>query len=389
MTRPLAKETALAAEWQPLSALAHDAGPWRDLVSRAIEPNAFYEPGFALAAAPVLGADAGAVLVWSGGSPGQLLGFFPAQTRGWRHGAFPPLLTGWTHAFAPLGTPLVDAGHADAVIAAWLDYLAADRARPALLMLPLIAEDGPFAAALDRVLARRGAQAAHFDRHRRAMLAPGGGRAGYLNDAVNAKMRRDLHRRRRRLADLGAIEHVIVGDPAAIGTALEGYMALEAQGWKGRAGTAIAQQPRIRAFVQAAVTRLAAEGKARVDHLMAGGRPVAATITLQSGSTAWGWKTAYDESCRRVSPGVQIMLDLTQSLLGDAKIARVDSCATPDHSMIDHLWRERLALSDRLILLRPAAAPVFAFVCRLEALQRAAMRTAKSVRERLRRNRFD
>ena len=45
------------------------ASEWRDLAARALEPNVFYDPAFALAAAPVFGADAGAVLVWSKAAP--------------------------------------------------------------------------------------------------------------------------------------------------------------------------------------------------------------------------------------------------------------------------------------------------------------------------------
>ena len=67
----------------------------------------------------------------------------------------------------------------------------------------------------------------------------------------------------------------------------------------------------------AAVGALAAEGKARVDRLLLDGRPIAAAVTLRSGETAWTWKIAYDESHARASPGVQLMHDLTESLLAD------------------------------------------------------------------------
>jgi len=60
-------------------------------------------------------------------------------------------------------------------------------------------------------------------------------------------------------------------------------------------------------------------------------------------------KIAYDENYARFSPGVQILLDVTQALLDDASLARADSCATADHPMIDRVWRERLPLADRLL----------------------------------------
>jgi hypothetical protein len=55
--------------------------------------------------------------------------------------------------------------------------------------------------------------------------------------------------------------------------------------------------------------------------------------------------------------------------------------------MIDHVWRERLALSDRLIELRPSVMP-FWLSCQTETLRRsaiAAVKTAaKAARDRIR-----
>src|SRR5262249_36529754 len=160
------------------------------------------------------------------------------------------------------------------------------------------------------------------------------------------KKLKELRRQRRRLAETGAVELVTAREPAGIAAALADFLALEAAGWKGRAGTAAAAHLPVRTFMESALGNLAAEGHAHIDRLIHDGRPLAAAITLQSGATAWFWKIAYDETQARASPGVQIALDLTEALLADPAIARADSCATADHPMIDHLWRERLALAD-------------------------------------------
>src|SRR4029079_5498783 len=114
--------------------------------------------------------------------------------------------------------------------------------------------------------------------------------------------------------------------------------------------------------------------------LVLDGRAIAAIVTLKSGDAAWCWKIAYDESHARHSPGVQLLLDVTQDLLDDARVARADSCATPDHPMIDHIWRERLVRSDRLMSLGPGSAISFAGACALESLRRTAIDTAKRIR---------
>jgi CelD/BcsL family acetyltransferase involved in cellulose biosynthesis len=365
------------AEWRPLSALGATIDEWRDLVGRALEPNVFYDPAFALAAAPVFGANAGAVLVRRAG---KLIALFPGRVER-RYGVM-ATLTGWTHPYAPLGVPLVDRSEADAAIAAFLDFAGTDG--PQLVLLPMIACDGAFAAALRRVLARRGGTAAEFGGHARALLAPAQDRAGYLEHALPHKKLKELRRQRRRLADSEPVTLASAHAPKEVATALGYFLALEASGWKGRAGTATAERPPIRAFMERAVTALAADGHARVDRLKHGARTLAVAITLRSGDASWFWKIAYDEAYARASPGVQISLDLTEALLADATIARADSCATADHPMIDHLWRERLALADLLIAPGRDALAAFHVACRLEALRRAAFSTAKRVRNAIR-----
>ena len=142
---------SLDVEWRSLTELESIGGEWRELAARALEPNVFYEPAFALAAAPVFGRDAGALLVWSGTSPRRLLGFFPARIETRRYGIKLPVLVGWTHPYAPLGVPLVEREAAEPVIAAWLAHLAADAsAARAACCCRLLPETGPFAAALER-----------------------------------------------------------------------------------------------------------------------------------------------------------------------------------------------------------------------------------------------
>ncbi len=371
---------SLQVEWRGLSALEPIAEEWRSLAARALEPNVFYGPQFMLAAGPVFGADAGALLVRT--ALGKLVGLFPARIERPR-GGLSAMAVGWTHPFAPLGTPLIDRDEPEAVIAAWLGHLGRDPSMPAHLLLPLIPEHGPFAKALDAVLAESGRSSAAFGTHQRALLAPGAEREGYLERALSAGKRKELRRQRRRLEDIAPVTFSTVAGTQNIEAALKDFLVLEASGWKGLAGTAIVGNPAIKDFVERAVTALAAEGQARVDRLFLNGTAVAATVTLASGDTAWCWKIAYNEGLARSSPGVQLVCDLTESLLAESTPLRVDSCATAGHPMIDQVWRERLTLSDRLIALRPSAVP-FALACGVETLRRSAIAAAKAARDRLR-----
>lgn len=378
-------DTGFDVEVRRLDDIALVAPELAALTARALAPNVFYEPAFVAAAATVFGRDAVAGLVWRRGLPRRLVGFFPATFERRRYLLPIPAMTGWTHPFGPLGTPPVDRDCAPAAIAAWFDHLAGDKALPKLLLMPQLPADGIVAQAFDAALAKRGGRSAEFDRHARALLAPVDDRAGYLDRAMTHRRRKELGRQRRRLADAGALTTTLATEPAAVAAALDDFLALEAAGWKGRAGTAARQNPAVCAFVTAAVAALAADGKVAVTRLALDGRAIAAAVTLRSGDEAWGWKIAYDERYARYSPGVQCLVDVTRALLADPHVARADSCATPDHPMIDHLWRERRALSDRLFCIAPCDETLFAHVCKMEALRRTALGWARWARNLVRR----
>jgi CelD/BcsL family acetyltransferase involved in cellulose biosynthesis len=373
---------SFAAEWRSFAELESIAAEWRALAARALEPNVFYEPSFALAAAPLFGRDAGAVLIWSAAKPRQLLGLFPARVEKRRYGVKLPVLAGWTHAYGPLGTPLVDRDAAEAVVAAWLGYIAGDSELPGLLLLPLVPQDGGFAATLKSALQRAQMPVAAFGCHRRALLAPHDDRTHYAEHALGARKIKELRRVMRRLSETGAVLLTTTSEAAAIAAALEDFLELEAGGWKGKAGTAAACDDNVSGFVTAALGGLAAEGKAAIKRLLVDGRPIAAAITLRSGDGAWFWKTAYDESFARYSPGVVLATALTEDLAEDGSIAQTDSCAIADHPMINQIWRERLALCDILIGVRSRAP--FSRARQLEALRRNAIAAAKRLRSLVR-----
>jgi CelD/BcsL family acetyltransferase involved in cellulose biosynthesis len=371
------REIALTTEWRPLAELAGVAAEWRALARRAVEPNVFYEPAFALAAGPALAPDAGAVLVRAAAQQ-QLIGLFPCRIEPRRYGIRLPLLAGWAHAYGPLGTPLVDAEALHPAVTAFLDHVADDPKLPKLIRMPYQVEDGPVATALVAAIAQRGGRTTRLDRHQRALLAPPKDRAGYLDAALGRKKRKELGRQRRRLDESGGLQFTFARTPAEAADALADFLMLEARGWKGAAGTAATQSDAIRCFMESAVAGLAAQGQARVARLRQGGRTIAAGVLLTSGRGAWFWKIAHDEDAARASPGVQLTLDLTETILRDGDLGWCDSCATAGHTMIDSIWRERRPMVDLLCALEPGFD--FAVACRLEALRRGVIAMARRIR---------
>ena len=83
---------------------------------------------------------------------------------------------------------------------------------------------------------------------------------------------------------------------------------------------------------------------------------------------------AFDEALGRFSPGVLIEIANLHAVQDDPAIGWMDSCAAPDHPMIDSLWAERRTIVQYRIALRGTGlarvqrAAAFALVNGLETL---------------------
>jgi hypothetical protein len=173
-----------------------------------------------------------------------------------------------------------------------------------------------------------------------------------LQEALGAKKLKELRRQRHRLAEHGAVSFDVARSPDEVAAAIETFMKLEASGWKGARGTALAQEEGDAAFVRRATAALAETGQCEIVTLRAADTPVAAAIVLRHQDRAFYFKLGVDERFAKFSPGVQLTLDLTRHLCADPKIASADSTASPDHPMINPIWRGRFAVGDVLIPLR-------------------------------------
>jgi hypothetical protein len=365
----------LALEWKPL--LEFGAVDWarvHDLIGRALQPNVFYEPAFMRAAADLpMTAGMGALLVSSGA---QLVGMLVGRVESLARGRPVPTFVAWELPYAPLSTPLLDREAADAAAAEVLRGLPLLPGAPRLALFRLI-DDGPTADVLADRLYSEMKQPRVVSSHPRAALFPGAGDPF----PVSRRRRKEFGRLRRRLAEVGTLKQEIVRGEVA--SALATFLALEASGWKGRAGTAAQDDPAVIDFLAGAVTGLAREGKAQVHLLKLGGRPIAAAIVLFSGARAWFWKTAYDEHYAHFSPGVLNALDLTIALSRDPRLALVDSCAIAHHPMIDRLWGGRLRVANWLVPLAGRRSLMVGFAA--EKLRHLAIEVGKSARNHLRR----
>lgn len=315
---------------------------WDALASRASTPNPFFESWYLLAGLARFDAARNVqIAALMQGDTAE--GLVPVQRAG-RYGRhLLPHLAVWLHANAFLGAPLVAQGAEEAFWEALLDW--ADRhARRALFLhaaaLPL---DTALAEALMVVCARQGRRLALVHREERAMLASPLSPAAYLEDALPGKKRKELRRQHARLAEQGALGFVRRSDAHGIALWIEQFLALEARGWKGGAGSALACAAETAGLFRESMTEAAKRGCLERLSLELDGQPVAMLATLLAPPGAFSYKTAFDERFARFSPGVLLQLE-NLALLERPGVRWADSCAAPDHPMIDSLWRERRAL---------------------------------------------
>ncbi|NOJ39048.1 GNAT family N-acetyltransferase [Bradyrhizobium sp. WSM 1791] len=322
---------------------------WRALSTRAAEPNGYYLPEWELAVNASARGRLNAAALGAWHDPSILIGLVPVISM-WRAYRIPlPALVS-ADPYGTLCTPLLDREMAEEAVTSILRR--GRRAGAHALIFRATSIDGAAMKAFTDVLHRGGMQPLVLQSHVRACLDATADADTVLREALGAKKLKELRRQRNRLAEHGAVHFDVARTPAEIAAAVETFLVLEASGWKGQRGTALGQDEGDAAFVRRATSALAETGQCEIVTLRAGETPVAAAIVLRHQDRAFYFKLGVDERFAKFSPGVQLTVELTQHLCADPAIAMVDSTASPDHPMINPIWRGRLAIGDVLIPLR-------------------------------------
>ncbi len=310
-----------------------ELGAWRDLAGRAVEPNPFFEPEFVLPAARYLGARRVALLSVERG--GELHACLPV-----RRSAVGPAaaLTAWGHPYTFLGTPLVDGSE----LSDTLDELfGAIRPRgPALLTIEQLGGDGPIAAAIEQsceegrvsVVAQRDSGRASLTRE-----------TALTSLDANKSQQRDRRRRWRMLEeDLGG--PVTVTDRAGSADAVEEFLRLEASGWKGKGGSALASSSRHAEFFREICRAFSDAGRLQMLAIGSERRTAAMSCDIVASDTIFCFKIGFDEGLRRGAPGVQLVYANGEVFRDKRSERLLDSCTAPDNKLLNRLWTDRRPL---------------------------------------------
>ncbi len=358
---------------------------WLALEDCALEPTPVATWAFAGTANEVLPEHRRPTLLFMEGSDGGLLGAFPLlfEHRRWR--PLGRLATSLWGDMDFLGVPLVHSDHAIDVLQ---DLFAMVRVSGiAAVEFRHLPADGPFLAVLRQALARHGLRPVVMDRWRRAVLDATRDPQAWWREDMSARHRGEWRRRKRRLAERGALTFERLERTADVMPWLEEFMALEAAGWKGEAGTALACQPHTRAFVRRALPAFHARGALAFFRLRLDGRTIASTFGFIQRDMAWMVKIAFDERLRRFSPGGLLVIELSEAFMADPRIRLVDSCAVADHPLVSHVWRQRREMVDVLAPLPHTGKTRFTLIAAVERAFRQTRARAVRVVEELRKRR--
>ena len=282
--------TAVHCEIRPLGSCADIIGEWADLATRAIEPNPFLDPGFALAAAQHLVSfrDVALMLLWQGGPGGQsrrLIGLAPFRRRQRLFAA--EALDEFADPRLLNGTPLIDATFVAPALSALLRAWRGEAGPTAGLTFHAIDPGGPFAAALTGLARRHGflADWHSLGRPDAQFTAP--------TDLREARAAFEAH---------GTLRLEEPSTLAGRRDAVEILLALEASGRRGRTGSATLQDIREAAFLRSMSRGLSRQKLCRIALLMLDEIPIAAALTIGRSPASWLYLAADEDALARARP---------------------------------------------------------------------------------------
>lgn len=251
-----------------------------------------------------------------------------------------------------------------------LPHLDRDLAVPALTALlrkagqPVLLHSVPVFGPLWDALALASGHMETIDSWERAVLRPKTSYDQWFEGSFERKRRKEYRRLKARLSEQGQFEvHSLQpGDDAA--TWVDEFLEIEAGGWKGMRGTAIKADAMAVSVLHKACRGLAESGKLRFWKLALDGKAIATLFAIVDGSEAWLGKIAHDERLARYSPGALLILHATEMIFAEG-LTQADSCAIPDHPMINHMWKDRLAVAD--VMVAPATVGILKFNATVKA----------------------
>jgi CelD/BcsL family acetyltransferase involved in cellulose biosynthesis len=322
-----------------LASLGREAAAWDDLSARAGDAHPFFGRHVMQAhlASGLASSDLRVVVVRG---PERLEAVLPFRRSYDICGLGRSVLLPFVSPFITASAPLVAEGpDRPAILAALVEGLAAASGGRAWRW-PLLSVEAAPGQDLLAAMAEAGWDLGEVARFARPVLDRRADHAAFLAGHPHPSRLKDLRRRQRRLAEGGVVSLETVTQGPALARAVEIFLDVEAAGWKGTAGSAMACRTAHAAFARAVFRAEGGPVGIRADILSRDGTTLAVSLALVAGGTAYLLKTAYDETARAFAPGLVLEAEIVRALHADGFADRLDS-ATLAGSALESLYRER------------------------------------------------
>lgn len=353
---PVPAPTMWITEATDASSLAPHVPAWDDLARHAVESNAFFESWMLLPALDIFGPGKNLLFLLiyrvhpqKPKGPPLLCGLFPLSRSRTYKGLPISCLSIWEHGNCFLGTPLLRKGYIRECLDTLFDWLANDPRSSPFFELRSIAADGPIYQHLIDLFRSRSTPTYTVEASTRAFLRRHSDAEAYLHEAMSSNKRRDLQRKQRRLMELGKLEYVTLTPQDNIEIWQEHFLRLEASGWKGQGGTALACREADCAFFRQVARQGFQRGQLWMHGLFLNAQPIALRCNFLSKPGSFFFKPAFDENYGRYSPGVLVELDAIRQLHADPQLLWMDSCTSPENELLNALWLDRRILQTLLV----------------------------------------
>jgi hypothetical protein len=359
MTAPIAVRRLPAGTYGTAYAEA-----FADLCQRAEAPNLHMAPA-AVAAALSFGIASDDIVILAALAQGdeRLLGLWALRrTRSLHSGLVPVLEAPLVPLYEVSSAPVLDRERAGDAALALARAIVEAPDLPKVLKLPLLPMSGSVFAALEI-----GSNISVFERWQRPMLIPepGDDAERYLRRAFGQGYKKRMQQHRQ-LEKTGALAYQRHRGADAV-AALDEFLALEAAGWKGRGGTALASLPQHSAYIREIVRNFAAIDAVRIDLLRLDHAPIAGGLLLDFPGQSHFLKIAYDEGKARLSPGRALAIEMLRADFAAGLPFRLDSGAGDRVDPSAYPWGERQEMANAIVALagHSAALPRLAATARM------------------------
>ena len=126
-----------------------------------------------------------------------------------------------------------------------------------------------------------------------------------------------------------------------VGRWIDEFLRIEASGWKGERGSALASSERDRRYFTEIVISAFRRGRLLMLGLDFDGHPIARRCAFLAGEGSFAFKTAYDEEFADFSPGAMLEMDSIRQLHALPGVRWMDSCATTSNFLVNRLSNDR------------------------------------------------